>query len=337
MVGWSEALSTHARLAWINCKDIPITCWSQAFFMKLGWQIGEPLLVDDNTENVVHLDKGRVLVLIPHQQPVSAKVKIVGGTRTYVVKVEEDVNPVDIGWIENLLALRKNRVPKDRNSTSAKEDFQICWPTEPASAKVKIVGGTRTYVVKVEEDVNPVDIGWIENLLALRKNRVPKDRNSTSVKEDFQICWPTENGKLNLEKRRGGDRKGDSSSSESNSSSESDVKKMWFLEYDKEIGECSSLKEKGHVAEMIGPLSMRPIKASFKVSAGPNTLKRLRSKEHVDIYVDLGKLVVNPAGRKKPEGRAELKVVVLDEDRSPTTKAEEVSTSGGMISKDEVG
>ncbi|KAK3224853.1 hypothetical protein Dsin_004715 [Dipteronia sinensis] len=158
MVGWSEVLSTHAKLAWINCKDIPIACWPQAFFMKLGWQIDEPLLVDDNIVNRVHLDKGRVLVLIPHQQPVSAKVKIIGGTKTYVVKVEEDVNTVDIGWIENLLALKKNRVPKDRNRTPVKENFQIYWSTEVGVAVSKFSTLVGKGVIQLRGDMSPTNM-----------------------------------------------------------------------------------------------------------------------------------------------------------------------------------
>ncbi|KAK3220086.1 hypothetical protein Dsin_014056 [Dipteronia sinensis] len=84
MVRWSESVVPQARLTWINCWGVPISCWSSAFFMKLGWHIGEPLMVDINTVERVLLDKGRMLVLIPRQQQCSVSVNIVGGDGAFM-------------------------------------------------------------------------------------------------------------------------------------------------------------------------------------------------------------------------------------------------------------
>ena len=138
MVRWSDSLVVQARLVWINCWGIPLSCWSPEFFTKLGWQVGEPLCVDNKTRDKIFLEKGRILVLIPYQHTVSVEVKIVGGSRPFVVKLEEDRNPVDFVWVENFLALSKEQSKGGRKSSPMKEKFQICWPKEVGEVSAKL-------------------------------------------------------------------------------------------------------------------------------------------------------------------------------------------------------
>ncbi|KAK0607747.1 hypothetical protein LWI29_019875 [Acer saccharum] len=122
---WFDNLVPQSRLAWVNVWGTPISCWSPEFFMKLGWQIGEPLLVDNLTLNKVQLDRGRILVLVPQQTQEIIRIKIHGGQMPCMVKLEVDANPIDMGWLENFLALRKNHLKVGRNSRPKMEDFQI--------------------------------------------------------------------------------------------------------------------------------------------------------------------------------------------------------------------
>ena len=96
--------------------------------------MAKPFFMENNTVDRVHLDKGRMLVLIPHQYSVSTNVKIVGGIKPYVVKVEEDATPVDMLWLESLLALRKSNFQDDQNPLPKRKSFQICWPKEVGEA-----------------------------------------------------------------------------------------------------------------------------------------------------------------------------------------------------------
>ncbi|KAI9177632.1 hypothetical protein LWI28_017547 [Acer negundo] len=76
MRNWSDIPSSHLRMAWILCTEIPLCHWSFDFFFKLGWVIGEPLLVDEATAFRKRLDRGRILVLVNQEKSVSAKVKV---------------------------------------------------------------------------------------------------------------------------------------------------------------------------------------------------------------------------------------------------------------------
>ncbi|KAK0599866.1 hypothetical protein LWI29_009308 [Acer saccharum] len=252
--------------------------------------------------------------------------------RSYVVKVEEDVIPVDIEWIERLLALRKETVQNGRNHSSEKENFQICWPNELGVAVSKLstsygkVRGDSVMFCQGNKADRTLITGRIGQGKLEKKKRglVVKKRLDKGKKKwikkskakppDFLI----QNGKLTLEKRRC-DRIGDRLSSESSSSSE---------------GECSSLKEKGSGAVMDGPISLRPKKVSFKVSSDPNSFKNLIAKERVDICVDLGSLVESPVAERSSKGWVKPKVVVVEENRNQTPDGEEDSTSIGTISNE---
>ncbi|KAK2642618.1 hypothetical protein Ddye_024381 [Dipteronia dyeriana] len=48
MVRSCDSATPQSRLCWISCVGVPLTWWSESFFMRLGWIIGEPLLVKDN-------------------------------------------------------------------------------------------------------------------------------------------------------------------------------------------------------------------------------------------------------------------------------------------------
>ncbi|KAK3218697.1 hypothetical protein Dsin_012667 [Dipteronia sinensis] len=47
VVNWSDSIIPQAKVAWIDIKGVPMCFWDQKLFTKLGWMIGEPLLVDE--------------------------------------------------------------------------------------------------------------------------------------------------------------------------------------------------------------------------------------------------------------------------------------------------
>ncbi|KAK3199445.1 hypothetical protein Dsin_022860 [Dipteronia sinensis] len=139
------------------------------------------------------------------------------------------------------------------------------------------------YLVKLEEDVNPVDIEWVKGLLAMRKNQFQYDQHFIPEKDGFQICLPKE--------------------VENTSSSEIDVRKSLFLESLKENGESSRKVGKGHGPELGGPkASIRPKKLSFNLSYDSNTLKTLKVNERLEFCMDLGQLEgLRQSSRSKSE------------------------------------
>ncbi|KAK2655484.1 hypothetical protein Ddye_008536 [Dipteronia dyeriana] len=93
---WSKAVVTQSRLVWVKCRGIPLSCWNQSFFNKVGWLIGEPVLVEKDTLRRNHLDRGRLLVLVPQAGDVLCKVKVSGNQSSFVVNIEEESVPVDM-------------------------------------------------------------------------------------------------------------------------------------------------------------------------------------------------------------------------------------------------
>ncbi|KAK3227022.1 hypothetical protein Dsin_006884 [Dipteronia sinensis] len=76
MVKWSDSINPQNRLAWIDCFGVPLRFWNADFFIKIGWLLGEPLLVEEDTFFKKRFDRGRVLVLIPLNQFCPNKIKV---------------------------------------------------------------------------------------------------------------------------------------------------------------------------------------------------------------------------------------------------------------------
>ncbi|KAK1571163.1 hypothetical protein Q3G72_012814 [Acer saccharum] len=96
---WSEILIPQTRLAWIEVSRVPLHCWEASFFMKLGWLIGEPLLIDEDTVLRRRLDKGKMLVLIPHAKLSSWTVNVKMERAVVAVNLVEDKAPVCFKWL----------------------------------------------------------------------------------------------------------------------------------------------------------------------------------------------------------------------------------------------
>ncbi|KAK2652578.1 hypothetical protein Ddye_012434 [Dipteronia dyeriana] len=53
-------------MSWVEFRGIPLNVWCEEFFLKLGWAVGEPLMIEEETLNREILSRGRVLILIPY-------------------------------------------------------------------------------------------------------------------------------------------------------------------------------------------------------------------------------------------------------------------------------
>ncbi|KAI9200256.1 hypothetical protein LWI28_004988 [Acer negundo] len=108
-----------SRFEWINCVGVPLRCWSESFFKKIGWSIGEPLVVEEDTLSRSKLDRGRLLVLIPFSVVAPKKNRVVEENQVFEVKIYEDNNPVYHLWLENHLGLtRKGGGKNSKRNTS---------------------------------------------------------------------------------------------------------------------------------------------------------------------------------------------------------------------------
>ncbi|KAK3221733.1 hypothetical protein Dsin_008758 [Dipteronia sinensis] len=100
---WSIAITPQSRMEWVEFRGIPLHCWCDEFFMRLGWTVGEPLLIEEDTRNKVNLLRGRVLVLLPFNSKCPSAIKVVTGKRTFTVSVWEDAaqvsNSIVMRWL----------------------------------------------------------------------------------------------------------------------------------------------------------------------------------------------------------------------------------------------
>ncbi|TXG66235.1 hypothetical protein EZV62_007510 [Acer yangbiense] len=100
------------------------------------------------------------------QKPCTVKVKINGGSKPFVVKMEEEATPMDMVWLESFLALRKTKGQGGRSSMPKKETFQICWPKEVSEAFSRFssqVGKAmsckgESYQVDIYVDLGPLEV-----------------------------------------------------------------------------------------------------------------------------------------------------------------------------------
>ncbi|KAK0597186.1 hypothetical protein LWI29_022715 [Acer saccharum] len=88
-------MTPQSRLSWAEFRGIPLHCWCEEFFKRLGWAVGEPLLVDEETLKRKKLDYGKILVLIPYGQSCPDGIKVISGSSSFSVAVWE--NPVPDG------------------------------------------------------------------------------------------------------------------------------------------------------------------------------------------------------------------------------------------------
>ncbi|KAK1577399.1 hypothetical protein Q3G72_021458 [Acer saccharum] len=116
MSRWSNAIVPKSRLVWINCIGVPLSAWSLPFFMQLRKNIGNPLLVEDDTLSRKRLDRGKFLVLIPVDKSGPWKIRVVTGeASSFMVRLKEDSSPVDFRWLAGVLDLRQSYSVKDLN------------------------------------------------------------------------------------------------------------------------------------------------------------------------------------------------------------------------------
>ncbi|KAK2635334.1 hypothetical protein Ddye_030126 [Dipteronia dyeriana] len=102
---WSFSDTAKSRLAWINIMGVPLLFWNDAFFLKVGQILGEPVVIEGNTKQRNRLDKGRIMVLIPFGHHIPNKISVMEGVNMFSLEVEEDLTPVTRSRLDGFLGL----------------------------------------------------------------------------------------------------------------------------------------------------------------------------------------------------------------------------------------
>ncbi|KAK2660833.1 hypothetical protein Ddye_007366 [Dipteronia dyeriana] len=217
-------------------------------------------------------------------------IKIDGGSRSFVVKVEKDDSRMDIEWIEGTLALRKSKVQSDRNNDPVKENFQICWQGKVG----EVFSRLSCQAGKLQSNKGPNYQGHEteKTLKRALKGRETSDKKGLVMKrrlEKGKQKWfkqsrmkigstLIQSGKLILKKKKPGVRNRVCMPSSCTESSEVDARKKRFWDSLREVGECS----RKVVDE---PNKYNPKKMG---GYGPVQGMDLNDSGKVQIFVDLG-------------------------------------------------
>ncbi|KAK1582776.1 hypothetical protein Q3G72_018150 [Acer saccharum] len=108
MEAWKEQVRSSSldKIRWIDIHGVPLSCWCNTFFKKLGGQVGEVIRIEEDTESKIRLDLGRILVLAPVDANLSCEVTVKKGNQVFPVKLVEHQVPVTDKWVNKVLGLR---------------------------------------------------------------------------------------------------------------------------------------------------------------------------------------------------------------------------------------
>ena len=154
---WTPAITPQASLAWVEFGGIPLDCWCEDLFKRLGWAVGETLLIEEETMDRSTLANGRVLVLIPNGQLCPDVVKVESRKRTFNVTVREDselisykmiLNWLDLDWDESDSETGSSTVvvkgDKRVDSNSVKEDEELVVMPSPNQGEPQKISRVKT-------------------------------------------------------------------------------------------------------------------------------------------------------------------------------------------------
>lgn len=125
MKKWSETMDTQSILVWANISGIPLNFWNSMFFQKMGNFLGEFIQMDRDTEHMIRMDRGRILVLIGKKFHPPTKVKVVDGFRSFTVEIEVDSKPVDHIWMVENLGMNDELRPETMEFTEREEGMEV--------------------------------------------------------------------------------------------------------------------------------------------------------------------------------------------------------------------
>ncbi|KAK1565021.1 hypothetical protein Q3G72_016922 [Acer saccharum] len=155
-------------------------------FMRIGWAIGDPLLIANKNIHRVSLYKGKVLILIPKSHRCPEVIKVVTGKKSFSVSVREDPVPVVEEWVSRRLWVGKygftasgdigHREGFEKNEFPRQELMIVPDSKTNGEAAVN-VGNTKEKVL-----VSKLNQKNQQGLVSLGPNGKPEANNGVSMK-----------------------------------------------------------------------------------------------------------------------------------------------------------
>ncbi|KAK1560265.1 hypothetical protein Q3G72_024326 [Acer saccharum] len=129
-----QEVGAKLKLAWIDMYSVPLRCWNDSFFMRVGRMLGIPLFIAEDTMKRYRLDRGRMLISIPLDCKCLQKIKVLDCSRSFEVFIVEVESQVDEEWIRSYLGLWNGFF--DSNSNSSTESESCGRSSEKVGAQV---------------------------------------------------------------------------------------------------------------------------------------------------------------------------------------------------------
>ncbi|KAK3221696.1 hypothetical protein Dsin_008721 [Dipteronia sinensis] len=189
---WTEAITPQSRLSWIEFRGIPLQCWCDEFFRSLGWMVGEPLMVEEETANRTKLDCGRVLVLIPTGQNCPSFIKVVTEKSSFTIKVWEDTDRINSDWISKRLGIGKEKLsespPIDRGYVVDVQGVKEDEGVDNINARVMAANKERTNQNSEDIESRGIDAAQDDNVLTIRGNEDMRGTNVVGYVEKHKVA-----------------------------------------------------------------------------------------------------------------------------------------------------
>ncbi|KAK1577964.1 hypothetical protein Q3G72_026436 [Acer saccharum] len=113
------------KISWVEVHGVPLNCWCNEFFKKVGGLLGEVLWIDKVTEARQRLDIGRLLVQSQWDQQISCDISVRVGRRSLLMKIVECPTPAIDEWVNTQLGLRSSY--SNLNQSPEKVVFDPVW------------------------------------------------------------------------------------------------------------------------------------------------------------------------------------------------------------------
>ncbi|KAK1583564.1 hypothetical protein Q3G72_025034 [Acer saccharum] len=116
--------------------------------------LGEPLLIDEETMQKERFDRGRILVLIPHNQSSTSLIKVLVGSESFFIKISEDSFPADHTWPTKYLGLKRWSSQAALKALPVKEIDVLDVPSFGVNQEKKVMGGREVRGQQMEHELD---------------------------------------------------------------------------------------------------------------------------------------------------------------------------------------
>ncbi|KAI9162315.1 hypothetical protein LWI28_026039 [Acer negundo] len=93
MEKWTDHVQIQAKPVWITFSGVPIRCWNESVFLKLGKLVGKVLLIEKDTLLRRRMDRGKMLISLHEDQLCFQKLQVKEGNKVFIVSFEKDPTP----------------------------------------------------------------------------------------------------------------------------------------------------------------------------------------------------------------------------------------------------